>query len=134
MSLAIKPTGREKFIVHWITLASSPMGTGIRWWEWNTRYMDDHSQSIACAYENAKFYFVNPIDTELYTSDSHASNILDIGYRDEFWVYIYILFLFYSFFLLGYFKLIIYPNDPRPILKGFNSNYKLQQPCMPNLC
>jgi len=58
---------------------SPPMGTGL--------YSDyvAHSRRIAAAYENAKFHFVNPIDTEVYASNPRAYNIHDFGYDSEYW-------------------------------------------------
>ncbi|XP_059436302.1 protein neprosin-like [Corylus avellana] len=65
---------------------SPPMGTGIlpHTESWNTVY-SAHSWWIACAYENEKFHFVSPIDTELYASDPQTYNIVDAGYHDENW-------------------------------------------------
>ncbi len=56
------------------------MGSGLM----NAGYIA-YSRGIAAAYENAKFHFVNPIDTEVYASNPHAYNIHDFGYYDEYW-------------------------------------------------
>ncbi|XP_059436303.1 protein neprosin-like [Corylus avellana] len=65
---------------------SPPMGTGKLPHQrgWHTIDLA-HSRRIACTYENAKFLFLNPIDTELYKSDEDAYNIIDAGYRGEYW-------------------------------------------------
>ncbi|KAE7996403.1 hypothetical protein FH972_001132 [Carpinus fangiana] len=65
---------------------SPPMGTGIlpHTGSWDTEY-SALSWWIACAYENTKFNFVNPIDTELYASDPQTYNIVDVGYHDDDW-------------------------------------------------
>ncbi|GLT81350.1 hypothetical protein SLA2020_527390 [Shorea laevis] len=63
---------------------SPPMGTGLHLPKRTSAYVA-HSRQIAAAYENAKFHFVNPIDTEVYASDPHAYSIHDFGYYDEYW-------------------------------------------------
>ena len=62
------------------------MGIGIHPHGWShDKTYAAHSRCIARAYENAKFHFVNPIDTELYASDPHVYDIQDAGYSDEYW-------------------------------------------------
>ena len=65
---------------------SPPMGTGNRplQRDWDTIDLA-HSRRIACAYENAKFNFLSPSDTELYKSDQQAYDIIDVGYQGEYW-------------------------------------------------
>jgi hypothetical protein len=63
---------------------SPPMGTGLHLYGRNSKYVA-HSRKIAAVYENAKFHFVNPVDTEVYASNPHAYNIHDFGYYDEYW-------------------------------------------------
>ncbi|GLT81355.1 hypothetical protein SLA2020_527440 [Shorea laevis] len=58
---------------------SPPMGTGLHPPKRTSAYVAN-SRQIAAAYENAKFHFVNPIDTEVYASDPHAYSIHDFGY------------------------------------------------------
>ncbi|GLT81352.1 hypothetical protein SLA2020_527460 [Shorea laevis] len=62
--------------------SSPPMGTGLPP-HWRTSAYAAHSRRIGAAYENAKFDFVNPIDTEVYASNPHAYNIKDFGYYNE---------------------------------------------------
>jgi hypothetical protein len=64
---------------------SPPMGTGLNLQYLRTSAYVAHSRQIAAAYENAKFHFVNPIDTEVYASNPRAYNIHDFGYYDEYW-------------------------------------------------
>jgi hypothetical protein len=61
------------------------MGTGLNLQYLRTSAYVAHSRQIAAAYENAKFHFVNPIDTEVYASNPRAYNIHDFGYYDEYW-------------------------------------------------
>jgi hypothetical protein len=63
---------------------SPPMGTGLYPFHKSSDYVA-HSRRIAAAYENAKFHFVNPIDTEVYASNPCAYNIHDFGYDSEYW-------------------------------------------------
>jgi hypothetical protein len=63
---------------------SPPMATGLPPYGRNSRY-SANSRRIAAAYENAKFHFVNPIDTEVYASNPPAYDIHDFGYYDEYW-------------------------------------------------
>jgi hypothetical protein len=65
---------------------SPPMGTGKRplQRDWDTIDLA-HSRRIACAYENEKFNFLSPVDTELYKSDQEAYDIIDVGYQGEYW-------------------------------------------------
>jgi hypothetical protein len=64
--------------------SSPPMGTGLPLAYWMTSGYTAHSRRIAAAYENAKFHFVNPTDTEVYASNPHAYSIQDLGYYDEY--------------------------------------------------
>ncbi|XP_062162078.1 protein neprosin-like [Alnus glutinosa] len=63
---------------------SPPMGTGLHLYGKNSKYVA-HSRKIAAVYENAKFHFVNPVDTEVYASNPRAYSIHDFGYYDEYW-------------------------------------------------
>ncbi|XP_059451246.1 protein neprosin-like [Corylus avellana] len=62
---------------------SPPMGTGLTLPGTDTDHFA-HSRRIATAYENAKFNFVNPIDSEVYASNPDAYNIKDLGNINEY--------------------------------------------------
>ena len=62
---------------------SPPMGTGLSP-PWKSSLYFAHSRRIGAAYENAKFNFTNPIDSEVYASDPLAYNIKDLGYINEY--------------------------------------------------